>query len=69
MRVCVLSPEALWTQSMCLLSGRVKEAVEQRILEAWSKDGSTELCSVMCDNSISSEEGVPAFLCVAVVKM
>lgn len=65
--VCVLSlillsPEALRKQSMCILSGPVKETVEQRMLGAWSRYGSTALCNTMRDDSSLTEERVLEFL-------
>lgn len=47
---------------MCILSSPVKETVEQRILGAWSRNGSTALSNTMWDDSSLTEEGMSEFL-------
>lgn len=72
MRMCELSlfflpPEALRALSMCILSGPVKETVDQKILGAWSRFGSTELSYTTWDDSCLTEEGFSELLLVSVL--
>lgn len=53
-----LPPEASRALSMCILSGPVKETVDQRILGAWSRYGSTALSYTTWDDSSLTVEGV-----------
>lgn len=47
---------------MCILSGPVKETVEQRILGAWSRYGSAALSNTVLDDSSLTEEGIFEFI-------